>query len=391
MTQSMRESTTVVIVGGGVSGLTAAMLLRSCGVASVVLEKQSRPYVEQRQRAGVVEYRGVRMFEQWGLGELLGSFPANDNLEVLVEGDSRLLRSSTAEAAGQAVPQQALVRALIGAFLAGGGDLRFESAGVAVRGLDTPRPVVTYTGPDEESSEIECDFVAGCDGDRGVCNSCVPAGAIAAYGLDYGISWLTVLAAAPPPENPLMAVSSHGYAAHFARGPRASRFYLQCDPADTPGDWPAERIWKQLRLRMHRPDLPGGRITETEVFPLRCLVREPMTYGRLYLLGDAAHVISPMGAKGMNIALYDAEIFATAVRDFINGGDETGLQSYSDVCLARTWRYQEFSHWQTGMMHDMSGPDPDPFRARLARARFDWALSSPAGSRYYTDMITGLG
>ena len=144
-----------------------------------------------------------------------------------------------------------------------------------------------------------------------------------------------------------------------------------------------------MRFRLHRPDLPGGPITETEVFPLRSLVREPMSYRRLYLLGDAAHVISPMGAKGMNLALYDAEVFATAVRDFAAYGDDSGLRSYSAVCLARTWKYQEWSHWMSEMLHGMC--DPDVFRARLARARFERVASTPAGARYWAELMTGLG
>jgi p-hydroxybenzoate 3-monooxygenase len=305
MTQMLRESTTVAIVGGGVSGLTAAMLLRKSGVGCVVLERQARDYVEARQRAGLVEYRGIRMFKEWGLEHLLGSFPANNALEIRVDGVTRLFGTDpyTNETVAQLVPQQALVRNLITTFLAEGGDLRFEVTDVTVRGLDGDKPVVRCTGPDGTAHEIECDFVAGCDGDHGVTNASVPDGAITAHAFDYGVTWLTILADALPPRTALMAVGERGYAAQYFRGPTASRFYLQVDPADTPQDWPHERIWDELRHRLYRQDLPTGPITETEVFQLRALVREPMSYGRLYLLGDAAHVISPMGAKGMNLAL----------------------------------------------------------------------------------------
>jgi len=388
---TLRESTTVAIVGGGVSGLTVAMLLRRSGVGCVVLERQSRAYVEERQRAGLVEYRGVRMFERWGLGELLGSFPADNTLEIRVDGQTRLLGQDgySQESAGQAVPQQALVRNLVAAFLADGADLRFDAADVTLHGIDGERPVVGYADADGNAREIECELVAGCDGDHGITNASVPDGAMATYTFDYGISWLTILADAPPPRYALMAVGRNGYAAQYFRGPRASRFYLQCDPPDTPNDWPADRIWEQLSFRLHRPDLPTGPITDTEVFPLRSLVREPMSYGRLYLLGDAAHVISPMGAKGMNLALYDAEVFATAVRDFAGSGDDEGLRSYSDVCLSRTWKYQEWSHWMSEMLHGMCGPDT--FRTRLARARFERVASTPVGARYWAELMTGLG
>ncbi len=386
-----RESTTVAIIGGGVSGLTAAMLLRRSGVGCVVLERQSRGYVEQRQRAGVVEYRGVRMFQQWGLGDLLGRFPADNTLEIRVDGQTRLLGQDafSHESAGQAVPQQFLVRNLVAAFLADGGDLRFEAAEVALHGLDGERPVVSYTDSGGDAREIECDFVAGCDGDHGISNASVPGGAMAAYAFDFGISWVTILADAPPPGHALMAVGRNGYAAQYSRGPNASRFYLQCSPSDEPGDWPAGRVWEQLRFRLHRPGLPSGPISETEVFPLRSMVREPMSYGRLYLLGDAAHVISPMGAKGMNLALYDAEVFATAVRDFARDGDDSGLRSYSGVCLARTWKYQEWSHWMSEMLHGMC--EADVFRSRLARARFERVAGTAVGGRYWAEYMTGLG
>jgi p-hydroxybenzoate 3-monooxygenase len=390
---ALRESTTVAIVGGGVSGLTTAMLLRQSGIDSIVLERQARDYVERRQRAGLVEYRGVRMFREWGLDHLLGTFAADNTLEVRVDGETRLLGQDahSKQAVGQLVPQQALVRALIAEFLALGGDLRFEAADVSLHGIESSRPVVRYADADGAAHEIECDFVAGCDGDHGVTNGYVPAGVGAEYTHDFGISWLTILAEAPPPENPLIAVGDRGYAAQFFRGPASSRFYLQIPQDDTPADWTAERIWDQLRLRLHRPDLPGGEITETEVFPLRALVREPMSHGRLYLMGDAAHVISPMGAKGMNLALYDAEVFATAVRDFIGDGDDAGLRAYSGTCLARTWKYQEWSHWMADMLCGLCPANASPFRRRLARARLDRVLSTDTGRAYWAELWTGLG
>jgi p-hydroxybenzoate 3-monooxygenase len=392
MAQAVRESVTVAIVGGGVAGLTAATLLRKSGVDCVVLERQARDYVEARQRAGLVEYRGIRMFREWGLEHLLGHFPADNALEIRVDGETRLLGADpyTSEYTALLVPQRALVRNLIKALLDDGGDLRFEAADVTLHGLDTDKPVVSYTAPGAAVREIECDFVAGCDGDHGISNASVPDDAITAHAFDYGVTWLTILADAPPPKYPLMASGTRGYAAQYFRGPETSRFYLQVDPADTPGDWPAERIWAELRYRMYRPDLPTGPITETEIFPLRALVREPMSYGRLYLLGDAAHVISPMGAKGMNLALYDAEVFVTAIRDFIATGDDSGLRAYSDTCLARTWRYQEWSHWQSDMIFGLCPANADPFRQRLARARFERALGTDAGARAWAELWPGL-
>jgi p-hydroxybenzoate 3-monooxygenase len=396
MAAAIRETTTVAIIGGGVSGLTTALLLRTCGIACVVLEHRSRSYVEERQRAGLLEYRAVRMFEQWGLGGVLPDFPGNDVLEIRVDGQTRLVDEGLPgqEASSKAVPQQALVRSLIAALDDAGADLRFDVSDVALSGLDGQRPVVRYTGPDGQAHEIECDFVAGCDGDRGVSAAAIPPAAVTTHAYDYGIWWLTILASVPPAPHALMAVDQRGYAAQFARGPRASRFYLHVPSGDTVADWPADRIWAELRARLHQPELAAGEITATEMVPLRSLIREPMRYGRLFLLGDAAHIIPPMGAKGMNLALFDAETFAAAVRSFAASGDESGLAGYSAACLERTWRYQEFSHWLTDMTHGASGApvgDGGSFRERIMRARLERMLSSEVAARYYQEMFSGLG
>jgi p-hydroxybenzoate 3-monooxygenase len=396
MTQAPREETTVVIVGGGVAGLTAAMLLARSGIAAIVLERQSRAYLEQRQRAGIVEYRGVRMFQEWGLENLLGTFPADNAIAITLDGETILagLDSTAQQFAGLLTPQQALVCNLVAAFLDGGGDLRFEAGDVALHDLDGDRPTVTYTGADGVVHEIGCDYVAGCDGDHGVSRVSIPDGVLTSYSREYGITWLTILAEAPPPEHPSFAVGEHGYAAHFARGPRASRFYLEIPAADTPADWPEARIWADIRKRFWRPGLPGGPITETETFALRSQVFEPMSYGRLYLLGDAAHLISPMGAKGMNLALYDAEVFATAVRDHVKAGDDTGLRAYSGTCLARVWTYQEYANWMSDLLFSLCGPraQADPYAARLSRARLArFSDSASAAALAWGDLMSGLG
>ncbi len=393
---AVRESTTVAIVGGGVSGLATALLLRSCGIDSIVLERRPRAYVEERQRAGLVEHRAVRMFEQWGLGHVLHGFPGNDYLEVRVDGQSHLLSEALPGMDGEskAVPQQALVRGLVAALLEDGGDLRFEAADVALHGVDSGQPEVSYTDPDGQAHQISCDFIAGCDGDRGVSTSVIPAGEGTVIGYDYGIWWLTVLADAPAPKYALQTAGERGWAAQFARGRQASRFYLHVPAGDTVQDWPHDRIWTELKYRLHQPDLPDGPITATEVFPLRSSIREPMRFGRLFLLGDAAHIIPPMGAKGMNLALFDAEVFASAVRDFIRQGDEAGLRDYSATCLERTWKTQEYSNWLADMMHGASGAPVGgggPFRERIMQARLKRLLSSDIAAAYYAEMFTGLG
>ena len=394
-TQATREETTVAIVGGGVAGLTAAMLLRRSGIDCVVLERQSRAYVEQRQRAGIVEYRGVRMFTEWGLGDLLGTFPADNTLEVRVDGEPVFVgRDAHAqEYVGVLAPQQALVRNLIAAFLDDGGDLRFEVADVTISGLDAQRPVVSYTDGGGTAHAIACDLIAGCDGDHGVSRGGIPSGVLTAYTRDYGVTWLAVLADAPAPRYPCFGVGVRGFAAAFARGQKAARFYLEIPAGDTQADWPPERIWSQLRERFWRPDLADGPITETELVRLRSQVFEPMSYGRLYLLGDAAHVISPMGAKGMNLALYDAETFVNAARDYVLAGDDSGLDAYSGTCLARTWRYQEFADWLSQMFFSRCGEHAtaDPYAARVATARLArFTEPSSAAGLAWGELMTGL-
>ncbi|MGH3248567.1 MAG: FAD-dependent monooxygenase, partial [Trebonia sp.] len=274
-----------------------------------------------------------------------------------------------------------------------GGDLRFEVADVVMTDLGSQRPVVSYTDGEGTAHEIACDLVAGCDGDHGVSRGSIPGGVLTAYTRDYGVTWLAVLADTPAPRYPCFGIGARGYAAGFSRGPEAARFYLEIPAGDTQADWPPERIWPQLRERFWLPDLAAGPITEAEVIRLRSQVFEPMSYGRLYLLGDAAHVISPMGAKGMNLALYDAETFASAARDYVQAGDESGLRAYSGTCLARTWRYQEYADWWSHMFFSRCGEHAaaDPYAARVAKARLArFTEPSSAAALAWGELMTGL-
>ncbi|MFJ9147920.1 4-hydroxybenzoate 3-monooxygenase [Streptomyces sp. NPDC102270] len=373
--------------------MTVATLLRHSGIDCVVLERRSRDHVAQRQRAGIVETRAVRMFDSWGLSDqVLGGVPYDGILEFRVDGRSHLVSDSDGSdgsdgSAARLCPQQILVQKLTATYLDDGGDLRFEAADVSLHDLSGDRPTVRYRSADGTLHTITCEIVAGCDGDHGVSRTSVPAGELTAYAFDHGIGWLTVLADAPPPAHPLLAAGRQGFAAHFPRGPHASRYYLQCPPDDDPGAWPAERVWDALRTRLGDAALVRGPITDREVFRLRSLVHDPMQYGRLFLVGDAAHIVSPMGGKGMNLALYDADLLARAVRDFVRG-DDSGLRTYSARCLRRVWNDQEFSHWLTRTLHDAG--DAEPFLRNLARARLDRLFNSPAAARAFAELMTGL-
>ncbi|MER5427549.1 4-hydroxybenzoate 3-monooxygenase [Streptomyces sp. NPDC002588] len=388
------QSTTVVVIGAGPAGLTVANLLRCCGIDCVVLERRSREYVAQRQRAGIVETRAVRMFDSWGLADrVLGGVPYDGILEFRVDGETHLVSDSDGSEgpAARLCPQQILVQRLTANYLAEGGDLRFEVADVSLDGLTTDRPVVRYRAADGVLHTITCSFVAGCDGDHGISRTAVPDGVLTAHAFDHGISWLTVLADSPPPAHPLFAVSPQGFAAHFPRGPHTSRYYLQCPPDDQPDAWPDTRVWDALRSRLADPALVSGPITDREMFRLRSLVHEPMQYGRLFLVGDAAHIISPMGGKGMNLALYDADIFARAVRDFVRDRDDTALRAYSQRALRRVWNDQEFSHWLTRALHDAGDATGSGSYLRgVARARLDRLFTSPTAARGFAEIMTGV-
>jgi p-hydroxybenzoate 3-monooxygenase len=382
--------TTVAIIGAGPAGLTLAALLRANGMNCVVLELRSRSYVENRQRAGVLDHATSRIFETAGLaGRVLAGAPVETALEIRYEGEPRLL--NVPELAGgrpsRLVPQQLLVRRLLEEVH---DDVRFEALDVALHDVDKPEPRVTWHDVDGTEHELRCSYVAGCDGFHGVSRRSVPEALLTTYTFDHGIGWFTMLADSPAPRYPLMGVSRHGFAAQFARGPHASRFYLQYKTGVDPREWPDEYAWQQLRLRLGDNTLEAVPFTAREIVEMRSFVVEPMSHGRLFLVGDAAHIITPMGAKGMNLALADADVLARALTAVHRDGDESGLRSYSEICLRRTWDYQEFSRWYTEMVHD-AGDDSasGPFRRKIAKARLDRLFTSPPAAAAFADLMAG--
>jgi len=372
------QDTAVVVIGAGVAGLTLGNFLLRNGIDCVVLEKNTRDHVEQRQRAGSLDGRGVRMFREWGMGQVLEAGIAHDDvgsegMPLRVDGQTRMWNATDFmdDEPGVFCPQQVLVRNLIEVFLGGGGDLRF-GVDVALEGIDSERPAVRYRNGAGATTVIHADFVAGCDGYRGISRSSIPAGAMTCYSREHGYAWLSFLAEVPADPPAVMAVHSRGFAAQITRGPTTSRFYLQCPLTDTPDQWPDERIWSEMGARFGEPMATTGPITDKQVVPLRSVVHSPMRYGSLFLLGDAAHLVSPMSAKGMSLALYDAEVLARAVIHHVQQRDSSQLDSYSDTCLHHVWDAQIQAVWITNVMHDAGDARyADEFRRQLARAELD--------------------
>ncbi|MEO3869938.1 4-hydroxybenzoate 3-monooxygenase [Nonomuraea sp. B12E4] len=381
--------TQVGIIGAGPAGLLLSHLLHLRGISSVVLEKRGRDYVERRVRAGVLEQGTVDTLVEAGVGERLrreglphhgielryGGAGHRIPFEKLVPG-----RSITVYG------QQEVVKDLIAARLAAGGDVRFEIEDVAVHGLES-EPYVTFGG-----ERLDCEVIAGCDGFHGVSRPSIPEGVLSVFEREYPFAWLGILAkVAPSSEELIYTRTERGFALHSMRSPTVSRFYLQV-PADARvEDWPDERIWAELRARLE--SVPGftlgtGEITEKGVTPMRAFVAEPMQYGRLYLAGDAAHIVPPTGAKGLNLAVADVRVLTEALAAYFGHGSAELLDGYSEACLRRVWRAQHFSWWMTTLLHTFE--DDDPYGRRLQMSYLEYVTSSEAAATTLAENYVGL-
>jgi p-hydroxybenzoate 3-monooxygenase len=386
--------TQVGIVGAGPSGLLLAHLLGLQGVESVVLENRSREYVEQRVRAGVLEQGAVDVFRQAGLaGRIEAEGLVHHGIELRFSGRGHRIAMSELTG-GRTITiygQNRVVADLVEARLAAGGPLLYEVGDVAVHDLASDRPSISFTSGAEEEV-LECDVIAGCDGFHGVCRPAVPGGAITEYERVYPFSWLGILATVAPSTDELIyANHPRGFALHSLRSPEVSRLYIQVPAGEDLEDWPDDRIWSELHTRLATDDgwsLAEGPIFEKGIAPLRSFVAEPMRFGRLFLAGDAAHIVPPTGAKGLNLAVADVTVLATALAGFFATGSEAGLDSYSDTCLRRVWQAQRFSWWMTSMLHRF--PDEGPFGARLQLAQLDHVVGSRAAATALAESYVGL-
>ncbi len=385
------EETPIVIIGGGAAGLTLATFLHTANVPCIVLERRDRATIEVRQRAGVVDGRGVTMFERWGLADRLLAGPVAQTIDYRINGVGRVFQiESDNGGEGRFCTQQMLVNNLLRELIdVRGGKVRFDVTDVTIINEEGQRPKVRYM-QDEGEHMIACDHIAGCDADRGVSRASIPAGVLTTISHEFGYAWLAVLVEAPVLAHPIMAASDDGFVAQLPRGPQRSRYYLQCALSDGPQDWPDDRIWDEIRLRLRDDTIDNAAVLDREIVPLRSVVHAPMQFGNLYLAGDAAHLVPPTGAKGMNMALYDVDMLAQALVHAVRDRNRAALAAYSATVLPRVWKYQEFSAWMTDTMHD--GGDPTLhglYRQMVARARLEDLYSSPAAARLHSDFLGG--
>lgn len=383
----------VVIVGAGPAGLVLAQLLHQQGIESVILERHTRDYVERRLRAGVLEQATVDLLNDAGVGERMRREGlVHHGFSFQFDGERhRIALSDLTGGRGITVyGQHEIVKDLVAARLAAGGEIVFEARDLSLHGVDGERPRVRFT-VGEETREVTCDFVAGCDGFRGVCRPSIPPGVLRHYEKTYPFAWLGILAASPPSTHELIyAYHERGFALNSMRSPQLSRLYLQCDPHDALEAWPDSRIWSELRSRLATRDgwQPAeGPILERGITTMRSFVAEPMQWGRLYLAGDAAHVVPPTGAKGMNLAVADARTLADALIAWYRTGNDKDLRGYSTSCLRRVWRAEHFSWWMTSMLHRF---DDDPFQQRLQISQLRYVCGSEAAARSLAENYVGL-
>jgi p-hydroxybenzoate 3-monooxygenase len=383
----------VAVIGAGPAGLTLAHLLHLQGIDTVVLEARSREYVEHRVRAGVLEQPTVDLLQEVGVGQRLAAEGLVHHGTTL-RFNHRSHRIDFTALTGSAITvygQQEVVKDLIAARLAAGLPLFFNVSDVRIDDLDADRPRVRFVH-DDEPRVIEADVVAGCDGFHGVSRPTVPTSRTTVFERTYPFAWLGILARTHPSSEELVYAShDDGFALHSMRSPEVTRQYLQVAPDENIDDWPDERIWAELGRRLHDEDgfvLETGEIFEKGLTPMRSFVVEPMQHGRLFLVGDAAHIVPPTGAKGMNLAIADACVLSHALGAFYASGSTDPLDAYTETCLRRVWRAEHFSWFMTSMLH--RSPDLDPFDRRLQLSQLDYVTSSRAAMTSLAENYVGL-
>lgn len=384
--------TQVAIIGAGPAGLILAHLLARAGVEAIILERRDRAYVEQRLRAGVLEQGTVDLLRATGLGARMDREGLTHH-GIYLQFDGARQRIDMHALTGRAITvygQHEVVKDLIAAWLARDGQLLFEVDEVSLHDTASETPRVTFRHAGQQH-ELRCAFIAGCDGFHGVSRASIPPEALTVYERSYPFAWLGILAQTPPAVHELIyAYHERGFALQSMRSPELSRLYVQCVPEDSLDAWPDARIWQELQARLA---LSGGEtvnqgpILDRSITTMRSFVVEPMHFGRLYLAGDAAHVVPPTGAKGMNLAVADARVLAAALAAQLTTGDNALLVEYSATCLRRIWRAEHFSWWMTSMLHSFGD---DPFQHQLQLSQLRYTCSSRAAATSLAENYVGL-
>ncbi len=384
--------TQVGIVGAGPAGLLLSHLLHLNGIESVVLEARSRAYVEGRIRAGVLEHPVEQLLNDTGVGDRMRA-EGLPHEGVILRTEGRDHRIDFKGLTGKHVmvySQHKIVQDLIAARLAAGGNIQFEATGVSLQGVRTDTPYILYEQGGRQH-RLDCAIIAGCDGFHGISRETIPAPARQSFEREYPFGWLGILAdAAPSSEELVYASHDRGFALLSMRSPTVSRLYLQCAPDEDIANWSDDRIWGELRTRLARDGfvLSDGPITQKSVTPMRSFVVEPMQYGRLFLVGDAAHIVPPTGAKGLNLAAADVAVLTRALAVWFRSGVADLLDTYGETCLRRVWKAQRFSWWMTSLLHRFS--DHSPFERRVQRAELDAIFGSVAASTTLAENYVGL-
>jgi len=385
--------TQVGIIGAGPAGLLLSHLLHLQGVQSVVLEVCSRAAIEATIRAAVLEQGTVDLLCESGVGARLKREGfVHHGIRLRFGGRSHRihLHELTGGRAITIYPQHELIRDLVAARLDTGGAVLFEAQQTSIHDLDTGRPKIRFRHAGQ-ARELSCDFIAGCDGSHAISRRSIPQSVAIEYRHTYPFAWFGILAEAPRSTDELIyAYHERGFALVSTRSPTLQRLYLQCDPNDQVETWPDDRIWTELHARLENSEgerLSEGRIIQKVIFPMRSFVMQPMQYGRLVLAGDAAHVVPPAGAKGLNLAVADVRILARALVEFYQTGRTDLLDQYSETALRRVWRAEHFSWWMTSMLHRFEGEDA--FQHRLKLAQLEYVVSSRAASTMLAENYVG--
>ena len=385
--------TQVGIVGAGPAGLVLSHLLHLQGIESVVLESCRRDYVEQRIRAGVLEQGTVDLLVESGVGaRLKREGLVHHGIELRFGGQGHRI-DLTGLTGGKAITiyaQHEVIKDLIEARLTAKGEILFEAEALSLRDIEGhPKIVFSHQGA---TQELECDFVAGCDGFHGIGRPAMPSNVLRVHERIYPFAWLGILAqVAPASEELIYTYHERGFALLSMRSPEISRLYLQCSPDVDIANWPDERIWDELRFRMATRDgwiLADGPVLQKGITPMRSFVAEPMQFGKVFLLGDAAHIVPPTGAKGLNLAVSDVRVLTRALVDFYKSGKKEGLESYSEKCSRRVWKVQRFSWWMTSMLHRFQ--NEDSFSHNIHLAELDYVTSSRAAATTLAENYVGL-